>query len=69
MQTFAWKSCMCKDSESFPGGQMAPGAKARICAPGLRRRVKKGVIGELHQCVGQLMANTLTVAMMLGALH
>ena len=39
---------MCKDSEPFPLGRMAPGGKARICAPGSREPVERGAIGELH---------------------
>ena len=45
---FAWKDGVCKDSEPFPVGRMAPGAKARICAPGSREPVGRGAIGELH---------------------
>lgn len=48
-QIFAWKDGVCKDSEQFPVGRMAPGARARICAPGSREPVERGVIGELHQ--------------------
>jgi len=48
-QIFAWKDGVCKDSEPFPVGRMAPGARARICAPDSRDPVKRGVIGELHQ--------------------
>ena len=48
-QIFAWKDGLCKDSEPFPVGRMAPGARARICASGSREPVKRGVIGELHQ--------------------
>ncbi|KAL8691266.1 MAG: hypothetical protein Q9218_003468 [Villophora microphyllina] len=45
---FAWKEGVCKDSEPFPVGRMAPGAKARICVPGSHRIVERGIIGELH---------------------
>lgn len=48
-QIFAWKDGVCKDSEPFPVGRMAPGARARICAPDSRDPVQRGVIGELHQ--------------------
>lgn len=48
-QIFAWKEGVCKDSEPFPVGRMAPGARARICAPNSRDPVRRGVIGELHQ--------------------
>ncbi|KAL8733533.1 MAG: hypothetical protein Q9181_003549 [Wetmoreana brouardii] len=48
-QIFAWRDGVCKDSEPFPVGRMAPGARARICAPGSRDPVRRGVIGELHQ--------------------
>jgi len=48
-QIFAWKDGVCKDSEPFPVGRMAPGARARICAPNSRDPVERGVIGELHQ--------------------
>lgn len=48
-QIFAWRDGICKDSEPFPVGRMAPGARARICTPGSRDPVKRGVIGELHQ--------------------
>ncbi|KAL8767601.1 MAG: hypothetical protein Q9209_005931 [Squamulea sp. 1 TL-2023] len=48
-EIFAWQDGLFKDSEPFPVGRMAPGARARICAPGLREPVKRGVIGELHQ--------------------
>ena len=47
-EIFAWKDGVCKDSEPFPLGRMAPGAKARICAPDSREPVERGVIGELH---------------------
>ncbi|KAL8957653.1 MAG: hypothetical protein Q9183_005999, partial [Haloplaca sp. 2 TL-2023] len=33
---------------------MAPGAKARVCAPGSREPVKRGTIGELHQGGGTI---------------
>ncbi|KAL8991730.1 MAG: hypothetical protein Q9169_007703, partial [Polycauliona sp. 2 TL-2023] len=46
---FAWREDVCKDTEPFPVGRMAPGAKARICAPDSRSPIKRGVIGELHQ--------------------
>ncbi|KAL8846667.1 MAG: hypothetical protein Q9221_008253 [Calogaya cf. arnoldii] len=46
---FPWKEGVCKDSEPFPVGRMAPGAKARICAPGSHSPIERGVIGELHQ--------------------
>lgn len=48
-QIFAWEDGVFKDSEPFPVGRMAPGARARICAPASRVPVKRGVIGELHQ--------------------
>ena len=48
-QIFAWKDGAFKDSEPFPVGRMGPGARARICAPGSRRPVTRGVVGELHQ--------------------
>ena len=48
-RVFAWQDGMCKDSEPFPVGRMAPGAMARICAPGSREPVERGVVGELHQ--------------------
>ncbi|KAL8941853.1 MAG: hypothetical protein Q9216_001997 [Gyalolechia sp. 2 TL-2023] len=46
---FGWKDGICKDSEPFPVGRMAPGAKARICARDSHKPVPRGVIGELHQ--------------------
>lgn len=46
---FAWKDGSFKGSEPMPAGRMAAGARARICAPGSREPVKRGVIGELHQ--------------------
>ncbi|KAL8833927.1 MAG: hypothetical protein Q9176_007749 [Flavoplaca citrina] len=46
---FPWHEGVCKDSEPFPVGRMAPGAKAKICAPGSHSPIKRGVIGELHQ--------------------
>ena len=48
-QIYAWKDGLCKDSEPFPVGRMAAGAKARICAPDSREPLNRGVIGELHQ--------------------
>ncbi|CAF9923186.1 MAG: hypothetical protein HETSPECPRED_005266 [Heterodermia speciosa] len=48
-EIFAWKDGICKDFEPFPVGRMAAGAKARICTPGSRTLVERGVIGELHQ--------------------
>ncbi|KAL8703643.1 MAG: hypothetical protein Q9201_003181 [Fulgogasparrea decipioides] len=48
-QIFVWRDGVCKDSEPFPVGRIAPGARARICAPGSRDPVRRGVIGELHQ--------------------
>ncbi|KAL8823140.1 MAG: hypothetical protein Q9191_006136 [Dirinaria sp. TL-2023a] len=48
-EIFAWTDGVCKDSEPFPAGRMAPGAKARICAPGSRDPLRRGEIGELHQ--------------------
>ena len=47
-QIYAWKEGACRDSEPFPVGRMAPGAKARICAPNSREPMKRGEIGELH---------------------
>ncbi|KAI4129538.1 MAG: hypothetical protein LQ338_002174 [Usnochroma carphineum] len=44
----AWDNGVCRDSEPFPVGRMAPGGKARICAPDSREPVKRGVTGELH---------------------
>ncbi|KAL9023109.1 MAG: hypothetical protein Q9180_008386, partial [Flavoplaca navasiana] len=46
---FPWQEGVCRDPEPFPVGRMAPGAKAKICAPGSHSPVKRGVIGELHQ--------------------
>ncbi|KAL8950888.1 MAG: hypothetical protein Q9222_003105 [Ikaeria aurantiellina] len=51
---YAWKDGVCKDSEPFPVGRMAPGAKARICAPDSREVVRRGTIGELHQGGGTI---------------
>ncbi|KAL8708125.1 MAG: hypothetical protein Q9220_006979 [cf. Caloplaca sp. 1 TL-2023] len=51
---YAWRDGICKDTEPFPVGRMAPGAKARICAPDSRKPVKRGVIGELHQGGGTI---------------
>ncbi|KAL8650678.1 MAG: hypothetical protein Q9210_003690, partial [Variospora velana] len=51
---FAWKGGACKDTEPFPVGRMAPGAKARICAPISREPVNRGVVGELHQGGGTI---------------
>ncbi|KAL8832260.1 MAG: hypothetical protein Q9170_004948 [Blastenia crenularia] len=48
-EIFPWKDGVCKDSEPFPVGRMAPGAKARICAPDSHDVVERGVVGELHQ--------------------
>ncbi|KAL8778974.1 MAG: hypothetical protein Q9213_007159 [Squamulea squamosa] len=48
-EIFAWQEGLFKDSEPFPVGRMAPGARARICAPGSRNPVNRGAIGELHQ--------------------
>ncbi|KAI4224909.1 MAG: hypothetical protein L6R36_004309 [Xanthoria steineri] len=45
----AWKEGVFRDSEPFPVGRMAPGAKARICAPGSQTPINRGVVGELHQ--------------------
>lgn len=47
-QIYPWKEGVGKDSEPFPVGRMAPGAKARICAAGSREPIARGVIGELH---------------------
>lgn len=52
---FPWRDGACKDSQPFPVGRMAPGAKARICAQGSREAVKRGVIGELHQGGGTII--------------
>ncbi|KAI4113619.1 MAG: hypothetical protein LQ345_005438 [Seirophora villosa] len=49
-----WKEGACKDSQPFPVGRMAPGARARICAPSSRDPLKRGVIGELHQGGGTI---------------
>ncbi|KAL8915756.1 MAG: hypothetical protein Q9172_006690 [Xanthocarpia lactea] len=46
---FPWQEGVCKDSEPFPVGRMAPGAKAKICAPGSQSPIKRGSVGELHQ--------------------
>ncbi|KAL8866214.1 MAG: hypothetical protein Q9174_006432, partial [Haloplaca sp. 1 TL-2023] len=51
---FAWKDGLCKDSEPFPVGRIAPGAKARVCPPGSHEPVKRGIIGELHQGGGTI---------------
>ncbi|KAI4145700.1 MAG: hypothetical protein L6R39_003719 [Caloplaca ligustica] len=47
-EIFAWRDGVCKDSEPFPAGRVAPGGKARICTPDSREPVKIGEIGELH---------------------
>ena len=47
-EIFPWKEGVCKDSEPFPVGRMAPGASVRICAPDSKVPQKRGVIGELH---------------------
>ncbi|KAL9005316.1 MAG: hypothetical protein Q9188_001907 [Gyalolechia gomerana] len=52
---FAWENGICKDTEPFPVGRMAPGAKARICAQDSHKPVKRGVIGELHQGGGTII--------------
>ena len=48
-EIFAWEDGVCKDSEPFPVGRMAPGARARVCAPDTRNPVRRGEVGELHQ--------------------
>lgn len=45
---FPWREGLCKDSEPFPVGRVAPGARIRICAPDSREPLKRGVVGELH---------------------
>ncbi|KAL8669260.1 MAG: hypothetical protein Q9168_006144 [Polycauliona sp. 1 TL-2023] len=46
---FAWEESMCNDMDAFPVGRMARGAAGRICAPGSKSPVRRGIVGELHQ--------------------
>ncbi|KAL9593718.1 MAG: hypothetical protein Q9219_007421 [cf. Caloplaca sp. 3 TL-2023] len=47
-EIYAWREGLIEDSELFPVGRMAPGAKTRICLPESRELVRRGTIGELH---------------------